>query len=167
MYLAGLSYLVTFGLILYLTFLGPAELRGFVVTFSGDAMVIQSVEADSQVGRGGLRAGDRVVLIDDRPVRIVRDWTEATGNLQAGVLDLWTLAVTAYEALTGALPFSSPAGADWRRAVLSGSFKPLSEHLDNPPEQWQTFFTRSLADDRTKRPKSAPDFIRQLEHAFG
>jgi hypothetical protein len=33
MYLAGLSYLVTFGLILYLTFLGPAQLRGFVVAF--------------------------------------------------------------------------------------------------------------------------------------
>jgi serine/threonine protein kinase len=81
--------------------------------------------------------------------------------------DLWALAVTAYEALTGALPFSSPARADWRRAVLSGSFKPLSEHLDNPPEQWQTFFTRSLADDRTKRAKSAADFFRQLEHAFG
>ena len=91
MYLAGLSYLVTFGLFLYVTFLGPAELRGFVVTFSGDAMVIQSVEADSQVGRGGLRAGDRVVLIDDRPVGIVRDWTEATGNLQAGRAQRWVV----------------------------------------------------------------------------
>jgi hypothetical protein len=91
MYLAGLSYLVTFGLILYLTFLGPAHLRGFVGTFSGDAMVIQSVEADSEVGRGGLCAGDRVVLIDDRPVRIVRDWTEATGNLQAGRAQRWVV----------------------------------------------------------------------------
>jgi hypothetical protein len=52
-------------------------------------MVIQSVVLDSQVGKGGLRAGDRVVMIDGRPIRIVRDWTEATGNLQVGVAQRW------------------------------------------------------------------------------
>jgi serine/threonine-protein kinase len=81
--------------------------------------------------------------------------------------DLWALAVTAYESLTGALPFSSSSGTDWRRALLSGGFKPLSEYLDSPPEQWQAFFDRSFADDRTKRPQSAADFFRQLEQAFG
>jgi serine/threonine-protein kinase len=81
--------------------------------------------------------------------------------------DLWALSVTAYESLTGALPFSSSSGTDWRRAVLSGNFKALSEHLDDPAEPVQDFFTRSFADDRSKRPKSATDFFRQLEQAFG
>jgi eukaryotic-like serine/threonine-protein kinase len=78
----GLSYAITYGFIFYLIFWGPASLRGFVSTFSGDAMVIRSVAADSQVAAGGLRAGDRVVMIDNRSVRRVRDWTEVTGNLQ-------------------------------------------------------------------------------------
>ena len=78
--------------------------------------------------------------------------------------DLWALAVTAYEALTGALPFAAGAG-DWRQAVLSGRFTPLSEHIENPPEPWVSFFTRSFAGDRTKRPQSAAEFLRQLEQA--
>ena len=91
MYVAGLSYAVTFILIFYLIFWGPAELRGFVATFSGDAMVIQSVDAASQVGQGGLRAGDRVLMIDDQRVQIVRDWIAATGNSQAKRPQRWVV----------------------------------------------------------------------------
>src|SRR5512140_1739536 len=43
----GLSYLITYGFIFYLILRGPGSLRGFVSTFSGDAMVIRSVESGS------------------------------------------------------------------------------------------------------------------------
>jgi serine/threonine-protein kinase len=80
--------------------------------------------------------------------------------------DLWALTVMVYEMLSGALPFAAKAG-DWRQAVLSGRFTPLNEYIDNPSEQWASFFARSFADDRTKRPQSATDFFRRLEQAFG
>src|SRR5262249_15602971 len=91
LYIAGLSYGVTFGFIIYLILWGPAELGGFVHAFRGDAMEIRSVEAGSQVAKGGLRVGDLVLMIDGRPVRVVRAWTEATGNSQAGVPQSWVV----------------------------------------------------------------------------
>jgi serine/threonine protein kinase len=80
--------------------------------------------------------------------------------------DLCALAVVAYETLTGALPFAGATPADWRRAILSGKFRDLSEYLDDPPDRWTTFFARSLAFDRTKRPHSASEFFKQLEQAL-
>jgi PDZ domain len=92
MYLIGLSYIITFGVIFYLIFWGPAELTGFVNAFSDGAMVIRSVDdPNSPVAKGGLRAGDRVLTIDDRPMRAVRDWTESTGNSQAGRSQRWVV----------------------------------------------------------------------------
>lgn len=89
MVVIGASYIVTLGMIIYLLIWGPAELRGFVASFSGEAMVVGSVDEDSQVAKGGLREGDRVLTIDGRPVRNARDWTEVTGNLQAGRPQQW------------------------------------------------------------------------------
>ncbi len=43
--------------------------------------------------------------------------------------DLWALAVTAYETLTGVLPFPSASKAEWRRSVLGGYTVRLSQHL--------------------------------------
>src|SRR5262245_5935332 len=81
MYVVCLSYVLTTALLFYLMLWGPAELLGFVATFSDDAMVIHSVDdPNSPVAKGGLRAGDRVLMIDDMPVRNVRDWTATTGN---------------------------------------------------------------------------------------
>jgi tRNA A-37 threonylcarbamoyl transferase component Bud32 len=72
--------------------------------------------------------------------------------------DLWALSVVAYEALTGALPFAS--GPDGRRAILEGIFTPVEE-------PWQSFFERSFAEDRNKRPQSAAEFLSQLENILG
>jgi serine/threonine-protein kinase len=83
--------------------------------------------------------------------------------------DVWALAVTAYETLTGALPFPVDNRITWRQSVLAGSYTPLSEHLKDPPASWQGFFAGSLALDRDRRPRSAAEFWQQLEHslAFG
>jgi serine/threonine-protein kinase len=86
------SYALTFGLILYLLVQGPAELRGFAATFHGGAMTVRSVEAGSPEADGGLRAGDHVVTIDDRPIHTVRDWIAATANVQVGRPHRWMVA---------------------------------------------------------------------------
>jgi tRNA A-37 threonylcarbamoyl transferase component Bud32 len=77
--------------------------------------------------------------------------------------DLWAMTVTVYETLTGALPFSSQAGADSRRAVLSGTFAPLGKYLENPPAQWEAFFAQAFAANPEKRPQSAAEFFRLLQ----
>jgi hypothetical protein len=68
MYIAGLSFVATVLLIFGLIIWGPGELIGFVATFSGDAMVIHSVESNTELAKGGLRAGDRVLMINDLPI---------------------------------------------------------------------------------------------------
>jgi C-terminal processing protease CtpA/Prc len=45
-------------------------------------MAIRSVEAGSPESSGGLRPGDRIVIIDKRPIRAVRDCIAAIGNLE-------------------------------------------------------------------------------------
>lgn len=81
--------------------------------------------------------------------------------------DLWSLAVVIYETLLGAMPFTESASGGWRRQVLSGSFTPLKSHISDPPVAWQDFFLRCLSTDRSKRPQSATEFRRELEHALG
>jgi tRNA A-37 threonylcarbamoyl transferase component Bud32 len=80
--------------------------------------------------------------------------------------DVWALTVVAYEALTAALPFPVGSREAWRQLVLSGRFRPLADHLDDAPAQWQTFFDTSFAVDRRVRPHTAADFCRQLERAL-
>src|SRR5262245_1570721 len=91
MYFIGLSYLVTLAVILYLVIWGPAEMTGIITRFSGDAMEIESVLDSSLEATAGLRPGDRVLMIDDRPIRTVRDWTMSTGNLEVGRLQRWLI----------------------------------------------------------------------------
>ena len=80
--------------------------------------------------------------------------------------DLWALAVTAYESLTGVLPFPATSREEWRRSVLRGQHVPLAEHLTNPPAAWEDFFARSLAADRVTRPRSAAELLHRLQHAL-
>lgn len=88
------------------------------------------------------------------------------GERPAVSWDIWALAVVAYEILTGALPFSVANRDKWRQSVLAGGYIPLSERLTDAPAQWEEFFARSLAADRTRRPQSAAEFLRHLEQAL-
>jgi serine/threonine-protein kinase len=93
MYVIGVSYILTLGLVLYLIIWGPAQLDiAFTTSFSNDSMEILSVnDPNSPIAKGGLLAGDRVIMIDDRPIASVRDWTAATGNSQVGRAQRWTV----------------------------------------------------------------------------
>ena len=77
--------------------------------------------------------------------------------------DLWALAVTAYETLTGALPFPVSPRMDWRQSILAGRFTPLSTHLKEAAERWQEFFASCFAPDRTRRPSSTEELLHGLE----
>jgi serine/threonine-protein kinase len=80
--------------------------------------------------------------------------------------DLWALAVTAYETLTGGLPFPAASWAQWRRSVLAGRYVPLRERMVDPPADCEEFFARALSVDRARRPSSAAEFLRDLERAL-
>ena len=80
--------------------------------------------------------------------------------------DLWALAIVAYEAVTGALPFPVSSRTVWRQSVLDGRFTSLREHIPDAPAAWRDFFTGALAVERTRRSASAAVFFRQLEQAL-
>jgi tRNA A-37 threonylcarbamoyl transferase component Bud32 len=91
---------------------------------------------------------------------------QLNGENPAVSWDLWSLAVVAYEALTGALPFPFQPALDWRRSIMACSFTPLSEYLPDSPQRWHIFFAQMFSTDLTVRAKSASEFLRSLEEAF-
>jgi tRNA A-37 threonylcarbamoyl transferase component Bud32 len=81
-------------------------------------------------------------------------------------VDLWAIAVMAYEMLSGALPFAASTAADYQSAVLSGRFSPIRSHLPDAPERLQAFFAGALALDPSRRPDRAPLLVADLERAL-
>jgi tRNA A-37 threonylcarbamoyl transferase component Bud32 len=71
--------------------------------------------------------------------------------------DIWALGVVAYETLTGAYPFT-PSDAGPR-----GRLAEVRIHLPDAPPEWQGFFDRALAPDRSERPASALDFFAEFQ----
>src|SRR5262245_19505488 len=89
-YLAGLSYVVTLVFSLYLIVYAPADLTGFVATYSANGMLLHSVDdPNTAIGKAGLRAGDLVLSINDRPLKAVRDLQAAAGNSWGGRPEYW------------------------------------------------------------------------------
>ena len=80
--------------------------------------------------------------------------------------DIWALAVVAYEALTGVLPFPTTSSAQWRESVLTGRFTPLNQSFAEPPDRWTAFFDEVFASEVSLRPKSAAAFFQRLEQAL-
>jgi hypothetical protein len=79
--------------------------------------------------------------------------------------DLWALAVVAYEALTGALPFAGDR-IGWHARVLAGALTPPRVHLEEPPRRWEPFFSRCFSTQRGERPASAAEFLERLRTAL-
>ena len=51
---------------------------------SNDGLLIDGVRDDSPAAKGGLKAGDKIVKIDNRDVKNVYDYTYALGEMKAG-----------------------------------------------------------------------------------
>jgi hypothetical protein len=116
MYVVAASYVALLALIPYLVIWGPADLLGLTGDYADGTMLLRAVSPDSLAGRAGLRAGDRVVAIDGRPMRRVRDWTVLDANLEVGRAQHW-------EVLRDQRRLElevTPERADWRNRLAGG-----------------------------------------------
>jgi hypothetical protein len=78
--------------------------------------------------------------------------------------DLWSLAVVAYEMLTGSYPFATASG-DWRQSVLSARVIPTRIHVPGAPDSWDRFFTSAFAAEPAERPASAAALLAAFRRA--
>ena len=82
-------------------------------------------------------------------------------------VDLWSLAVTMYEAVTGTNPFRAASTAETVKLVIIGELPdPRTLRPDCPPALAQ-FLITALARNRHHRPKTAADFSSALQSASG
>jgi eukaryotic-like serine/threonine-protein kinase len=73
-------------------------------------------------------------------------------------IDLWGLAVCAYEALTGQLPFDGPTVGLVCVSIVQGSFWRPSEHVSSLPAEVDAFFARAFANEPAERFVDAGSF---------
>lgn len=81
--------------------------------------------------------------------------------------DLWALAVVAYYALTGAIPFGGNTLVKLCLAVLDGSFAPPSTHRTDLPPNVDRWFAKALAREPEDRFASARDMALAFQYAAG
>jgi eukaryotic-like serine/threonine-protein kinase len=84
--------------------------------------------------------------------------------------DLWGLAVLAYEALSGVLPFDGPTLPAVFGAVMGAKFKPISEVVAQLPAGIDAWFARSLAlnvEQRYQTAREMAEALRALVDAGG
>jgi len=77
--------------------------------------------------------------------------------------DLWALGVVAYEMLTGAHPYAGGTLAELSHEFTVGHFIPVTTRLPDAPPGWQSFFERAFAREPEHRPRSAGQFLAELQ----
>jgi serine/threonine-protein kinase len=80
--------------------------------------------------------------------------------------DLWALAVVAYQALTGALPFQGETLARLSLAIHAGTFAPARAHRPELPSAVDAWLTRALAIDPEARFGSALELAEAFRRAI-
>jgi hypothetical protein len=80
-------------------------------------------------------------------------------------VDLWALAVTLYEALTGTNPFRAPSVEETVSRVLEAAVPDPRERRPECSAALAAFFASALAADDRRRPQSAADFGNRLRTA--
>jgi serine/threonine-protein kinase len=89
------------------------------------------------------------------------------GGPPAATWDVWSLALVAFEALTGAHPFPGPDLASRRRAILEGRRLACGQALQGAAAGWEGFFSKALHTDPACRFASAAGFGDGLARACG
>ncbi|MEM9071920.1 MAG: serine/threonine-protein kinase [Myxococcota bacterium] len=80
--------------------------------------------------------------------------------------DIYALAITVFEALTGESPFAASDQGQLLGAILQGKTKPLSEHRPDLPPEVDAVLKRAMSKEPTERP--APlDFAEEFASATG
>jgi serine/threonine protein kinase len=80
--------------------------------------------------------------------------------------DLWALAVIAYEALCGCVPFAGDDLAMLESAIMGVNFPPVAGVMPEAPPSWQAFFERTFTHAEEKRADSAAMFWKQLRECL-
>ena len=80
-------------------------------------------------------------------------------------VDLWSLALTMYEALTGSHPFRAPSMAETVKLVTLGEVPDARILRPDCTVALAQFLATALARDRNRRPQTAADFLSALEAA--
>ena len=90
---------------------------------------------------------------------------EAYQSSQPGPgFDLWALAVTLYESLSGANPFRAPTPAETIERLLRETPVPLIDLRSDCPRDLSDLLTRALSRNRIDRPATAREFKVALNH---
>ena len=80
--------------------------------------------------------------------------------------DIWSLAVIAYELLSGARPFEGETVQQVEEAILAGECPCLSSRCPEARPSWNAFFENALSRDQPRRHASAPVFFEALEQTL-
>src|SRR5262252_1055384 len=90
MYLVAASFAMLLA-IPFLTFWGPADVDGLQASFEDGSMRLNAVEPGSYLANAGLVAGDRVLAIDNLPLRNTRDLEIVQANAEVDRPQHWQL----------------------------------------------------------------------------
>ncbi|MBM4360758.1 MAG: serine/threonine protein kinase [Deltaproteobacteria bacterium] len=77
--------------------------------------------------------------------------------------DLWSLAVIAYQCVTGHHPFEPEDASDVLLRIGSAQVPPVTVHVPDLPRAIDAFFRRALARPPAERHESATEFAREFE----
>lgn len=86
--------------------------------------------------------------------------------LANGAIDVWALAVTAYEALTGRLPFDGEVWTQVAVAIVAGEFTPPSQAAEDIPTSLDEVFARAFSQEVSERFTNARHFARVVRQAL-
>jgi hypothetical protein len=81
-------------------------------------------------------------------------------------VDLWGLALTLYEALTGSNPFAAPTLAETSTLIMQAALPDPRDLRPDCPPALAAFFASALAANRWRRPQTAVEFSNQLRNAL-
>jgi eukaryotic-like serine/threonine-protein kinase len=82
-------------------------------------------------------------------------------------VDLWALAVVAYEALAGRVPFAGTSFGDQTLLVHEGVYEPVTQWRPGLPAAVDDWFTRAFAKDRADRFQSLDELVEAFKMAVG
>ena len=88
---------------------------------------------------------------------------QMSGARPAPGWDVWSLAVMAYEMLSGVHPFSAAAGGSGMPVTRPAPIRSFAPELPTPAD---AFFDRALSLEPSRRPATAPALVRDLQAAI-